>query len=224
MSSSNSLAEAQSEQAVQQDRARQITLAVNRIVHAVAKHWLLLANGAIAVYTALPVVPPVLMAAGRESLAKLAYALFAPLCHQLPERSFFLFGEKAAYTLAELQGRLGPDVPLRYLGNPMLGFKIAICQRDVAMNVAALLTGLAFALLHRRWRPISIRTFILLCLPMAIDGFGQLLSWWESTWWSRVITGGLFGAACVLLAFPYIEAGMKDVRQVIPTDGDPTLS
>ncbi len=82
------------------------------------------------------------------------------------------------------------------------------------MFMAMLIAGLAFGLLRSRIRPLSIKAFLLLCLPMAVDGFGQLFTLWESAPWSRVPTGALFGLACVWLAYPYIEAGMKDVLRV----------
>ena len=50
---------------------------------------------------------------------------------------------------------------------------------------------------------------------MVIDGSGQLFALWESTWWSRVLSGSLFGVACVWLAYPYIEAGMSDVLRTL---------
>ncbi len=102
-------------------------------------------------------------------------------------------------------------MPLRYIGSPVLGYKTAVCQRDVAIYLAVLLAGLAFIPLRRRLRPLAIKAFALLCIPITVDGLGQLLAVWESTWWSRVVSGALFGIACVWLAYPYIEAGMSDV-------------
>jgi len=43
-------------------------------------------------------------------------------------------------------------------------------------------------------------------LPMALDGFSQLLSWRESTWELRVATGLLFGAASGWLLYPRFES------------------
>lgn len=196
------------------DSAARISIHLNRIVYAVAKHWLFIVNTVIGAHAALPALAPVLMAAGRTSAARLIYTLFQPLCHQLPERSFFLFGPQLTYTLQELERLVGSSVPLRYIGSPALGYKVAICQRDVAIFLAALLAGLTFALLRNRLRPLSIRAFVLLCVPIAFDGLGQLMALWESPWWSRVVSGALFGVACVWLAYPYIESGMNDVLRV----------
>jgi len=182
-----------------------------RIVYAVAEHWLLLANIALGILALLPAAPPVLMASGRPWLGQILYTIYSPLCHQLPERSFFLFGSHIAYTLQELEHLLGSDVPLRYIGDPIIGYKIAVCQRDFATYAAMWLAGLAYIPLRRRLRPLPLKVFALLCLPLAVDGFGQLFGLWDSTPWRRVLTGALFGAACIWLAYPYVEAGMKDV-------------
>jgi uncharacterized membrane protein len=195
----------------------QIAAFLPRIVYAIAKHWLLLANIGLGILALLPVAAPVLMASGRSRLGQLLYAIYAPLCHQLPERSFFLFGSQLAYTLQELEQLLGPDVPLRYIGNPVIGYKIAVCQRDIAAYGAMWVAGLAYIPLRERLRPLSLKVFALLCLPMAVDGFGQLFGVWDSTPWRRVITGALFGLACIWLAYPYVEAGMKDVLRVTTT-------
>lgn len=188
---------------------------LNSTVHAVARHWLLLANTVMALYTALPFSAPVLMARGHTQAAQFVHTCFRLFCHQLPERSFFLFGPQLTYTLGELERVIGSNVPLRYVGDPALGYKTSVCQRDLATYLATLFAGLVFALVRRRLRPLPMRAFILLCAPMAVDGFGQLLMLWDSTWWSRAGSGALFGAACVWLAYPYIEAGMNDVLRAI---------
>ena len=197
------------------DRAPRIASLLNSTVHTVARHWLLLANAVMALYTALPILAPVLMARGFTQAAQFVHTCFRLFCHQLPERSFFLFGPQLTYTLGELERVIGSNVPLRYVGDPALGYKTAVCQRDLATYLATLFAGLVFALVRRRLRPLPVRAFVLLCAPMALDGFGQLLMLWDSTWWSRAGSGALFGAACVWLAYPYIEAGMTDVLHVI---------
>jgi uncharacterized membrane protein len=173
-----------------------------------------MANVVMALHVILPTVPPVLMAAGRPSAGRLIYRLFQPLCHQLPERSFFFFGPQLTYSLDELERLVGSAVPLRYIGGPAVGYKVGVCQRDIAMYLAVLLAGLAFALLRSRLRPLTVRAFAVLCIPIVLDGFGQLFALWESTPGSRVLSGGLFGVACVWLAYPHIESGMNDVQRV----------
>lgn len=182
-----------------------------RLVRVVARHWLLLANIVLGLQAIVPILAPAFMRHGSVQAGRLLYTLYSPLCHQLPERSFFLFGRQLTYSLAELESWLGPQVPLRYIGDPVLGYKTTVCQRDIATYAAMWVAGLAFVALRGRLRPLSLRIFALLSAPIAIDGFGQLLGLWESSALSRVLTGGLFGLACIWLAYPIIEAGMKDV-------------
>ena len=190
--------------------SRRLTVILTSILRFVSAHWLLLANLTIALYIGLPVLAPVLMWLGAAQAGNLIYRLFAPLCHQLPERSFFLFGPQATYSFQQLQSILG-TVPARYIGSATLGYKIAVCERDVAIYGAMLLGGIAFSGLRHVIKPLPVKVFLLLIAPMAIDGFGQLFGAWTSTWLSRVLTGGLFGIACIWFAYPYLEMGMRDV-------------
>jgi uncharacterized membrane protein len=83
----------------------------------------------------------------------------------------------------------------------------------VAIYGSIFIAGLAFNLVRRRLKPLSWRSFVLLIAPMAVDGTLQLLGILESTPLRRLITGGLFGLACVWLAFPYLEEGFQEIRE-----------
>jgi len=194
-------------------RVRRLTHGLTLFMRWVSRHWLFLTNVSLSLYGGLPALAPVLMAAGYPRAAGVIYLIFRPFCHQLPERSFFLFGRQWVYSLEELGRLLGGSVPLRYNGAPGIGFKVAVCERDVAIYLAMLLTGLAFVWLRRRLKPLPIKAFVALCVPMGVDGLGQLFGLWTSTWWSRLITGSVFGLACVWLAYPYLEQGMREVNQ-----------
>lgn len=194
--------------------ARRITKWMSRLMRVVSVHWLALANVAMALYGGLPILAPILMHVGHERAANLIYLLFRPLCHQLPERSFFLYGLQPIYSVEELKRLLATElVPSRYIGNSLLGFKTAVCQRDVATYGSMFFFGLIFNCFRECVKPLKMKQFVLFLVPMAIDGFGQLFGLWESAWWSRVITGSLFGLAAVWLTFPYLEQGMSEVQQ-----------
>ena len=98
-----------------------------------------------------------------------------------------------------------------FRGNEVNGYKIAICQRDVAIYGSVVMAGLLFGLLRRRVRAPSLKVYLLFLIPMALDGFSQLFGLRESNWWLRTATGALFGGASVWLAYPYLEAAMRDV-------------
>ncbi|NLE77049.1 MAG: DUF2085 domain-containing protein, partial [Chloroflexi bacterium] len=108
----------------------------------------------------------------------------------------------------------GPtQVRRRFAGNDTLGYKVGMCERDVAIYGAVLAAGLLFGLLRSRVPILPFRYFLVLCLPMAVDGLGQLVGLWESTWFNRVITGTLFGMALVWLAYPYVQRAMDELQE-----------
>lgn len=200
-------------------RLRDFVVAVDRLIFQFARHWLLVFNLLLGLYVGLPVLAPALMASGVEGPARLIYTVYRPMCHQLPWRSFFLFGEQPYYNKDYLISQVGAE-PLAtlwtagsFLGTLELGYKMALCERDVATYGAMLLAGVLFGLVKKRLKPLPWLVFVLFLLPMAIDGGLQFIGLRESTPLLRVITGGLFGLGAIWLAYPYFEMGMQDVRQ-----------
>jgi uncharacterized membrane protein len=92
---------------------------------------------------------------------------------------------------------------------------MAYCQRDTAMYSSMLLAGMAFGLVRHRLRPLSFALYLVLLAPWAVDGLAQFLGFYESTWQLRTITGSLFGIATVWFAYPYLEAGMAEIRRTV---------
>ena len=189
---------------------------VDGAVMGIARHWLALFNSLVALYLILPFLAPVLATSGLVLPASLIYSVYSATCHQLPERSYFLFGEQPLYSLSSLE-RSGVESDgglwqrRAFRGNDDTGYKVAICQRDVAIYGSVVAAGLLFGLLRGRVPSISLKIYVLLLIPMALDGLSQLFGLRESSWWLRSVTGALFGGASVWLAYPYIEAAMRDV-------------
>lgn len=186
------------------------------IVLGIARHWLLLINCAVAVYLFLPLAAPVLREAGYETPAQLIYSVYSFACHQLPERSYFLFGEEPLYSIATLEANgMAPGGNLfqrrLFTGNAALGYKTGLCQRDIAIYGAVLVGGLLFGLLRRRLAAPSVKVYLLFLIPIALDGFTQLFGLRTSNWWLRSFTGALFGGASVWLAYPYLQDAMDGV-------------
>src|SRR5262249_1243675 len=113
-------------------------------------------------------------------------------CHQMAQRSFFLFGPQPMYNIAQLPvsmtGNGAADMlALRaFIGNAGLGWKVAWSDRMVYMYGGMWLTGAVFGFMrHRRLiRPLRLWRFGLLLLPMAVDG---------ATHWLSDATGGMAG-------------------------------
>lgn len=202
------------------DTADRLSMWADRLVLWISRHWLALFNLALALYLAVPFLAPVLMRSGLTGPARVVYFLYTPLCHQLPDRSYFLFGEHRIYTLEALEqaGVLEGNGILerrRYIGDQQLGWKVALCERDVAIYGAMLAGGLLFGLLRRRGRvpKLSFRVYLLFLIPIAVDGLTQLVGLRSSNWWLRTITGAIFGLATVWLAYPYVDEAMNDIQR-----------
>lgn len=200
--------------------AAQIDSAVSRFANGlvlwIARHWLALFNTAWGLYVTLPFFAPVLLEAGFTTQAHLIYTLYSYACHQLPDHSYFLFGTSLAPNAATLEAAgmpAGPNlfVQRAFVGNEAVGYKVALCQRDVAIYATIAGCGLLFNLVRTRLESPSIRLYLLFLIPIALDGGTQLFGLRESTWLLRTLTGALFGAATVWLVYPYVEAAMEEV-------------
>lgn len=198
---------------------RDVVIWLDSRIYGLAKHWLALFNILMGFYVLLPLLAPTLMAGGAPQAGRLIYVVYKPACHQLPERSFYLFGPQITYTLDELQslGLLSEDddifIRQRFVGAPGIGYKMALCQRDMALYGGMLVAGLLFGLVRKRLRPLKLWVFGLCLLPMAVDGVTQMLLFRESTWPLRVLTGGLVGVAAVWLLYPHLESAFADIRR-----------
>ena len=76
-----------------------------------------------------PFLAPLFMRLGWEGLAKAIYFVYSLFCHQLPERSYFLFGSQINYSLSEIQMVWGDTIdPLllrKFIGTAEMGWKVA---------------------------------------------------------------------------------------------------
>lgn len=205
-----------------------------------SNHYTLLFNLIVLFYVGLPFAAPVFMKIGWNTPGRIIYTVYGQLCHQLAYRSWFLFGEQPAYPdqLAHVSGlmtfeQLTGINPLdttqsrEFIGNQVAGFKVAFCERDVALYGGILLFGLIFAATGRRLRSLPWYLWVLIgILPIAIDGVTQLtslinwswLSWLpvrESTPFLRTLTGGLFGITTAWYGYPYVEGTMRETRAIL---------
>ncbi len=201
-------------------RRRGFSAFVDATVLALARHWLALLALFWGLYVGLPLFAPVFMNLGWTGPARFIYAIYRPACHQRPDRSYFIGGPQVAYSTEEL-AEAGVDVgPFsRHIGNETVGWKVAICERDVAIYGSLFLGSLAFALLRRRrtkWL-MRFRTYFIFLVPLGIDGGLQLFGFYESNWLLRSLTGSLFGFGSVLFAYPYLEDGFAEVRRSLST-------
>jgi uncharacterized membrane protein len=226
-------------------RARDFVIAVDRAVYGFARNWVFWLCLILLVYVSLPFLAPALMEAGYDRAARVIYAIYGPMCHQLGSRSWFLFGEQWAYprdqfmslTGVDLNSMAGIDQARAFLGDDTFGYKVAFCQRDVAIYGAMFLAGLIYAIpaVQQRLQPMPWWLWLIIGIgPIGLDGFSQLLSQFpfsampgaelittflperESTPFLRTFTGALFGVSNVWLAFPYLKSSFEEM--VIQTE------
>src|SRR6266498_2196257 len=217
----------------------------DRVMSWISRHYLAVANLFILLYFGLPILAPVLMKMGATFPANVIYTMYKPLCHQFGFRSFFLFGEQPYYPLQEagmpgiktfeqITGFKDLRNPIAYsrlqarqfTGNETVGYKMALCERDMGIYGAILLFGVVYALTGRRIKPLHWVLWILIgIIPIGLDGSSQLFSQMEWSWlvsilpyrestpFLRILTGGLFGLATAWFAYPYMEESMAETRQ-----------
>lgn len=144
------------------------------------QNWIILFGIFYGVFIALPFLAPVLMDIGWKGTGNIVYFLYSFLCHQLPERSFFLFGAKFTYSLPEIQSAwhktIDPLILRQFIGNSQMGWKVAWSDRMVSMYSSVWVFGLIWYPLRHRLPRLSFWGLVLFLLPMALDGTTHLIS------------------------------------------------
>jgi uncharacterized membrane protein len=139
----------------------------------VRRIWALTLAGT-GVWLAAIVLAPWLAGHGRTGAARFIYAVFAPLCHQIPDRCFHLNG-----------------------------LPMAVCGRCLGIYAGFAGGLLAYPLVRgfRRLALPPVRLLVGLTLPMAVEAFGGILGLWRSPIGLRFVTGFAWGA---ILPFYFI--------------------
>ncbi len=141
--------------------------------------WILTLSGTVLWLGAI-LLAPWLAGRGASGAARFFYAVFAPVCHQIPGRCFALDG-----------------------------YPLAVCGRCLGIY-AGFAAGLLLYPLVRGFSRIAlppVRLFLLLVLPMAVDGAAGVLGLWKSPVGLRFATGFVWGT---VLPF-YFVTGFADL-------------
>ena len=183
------------------------TFRLNHIVYWLSRHWLFPISVLIGLWVGLPWLAPLFMEMGWTSAGKAIYLLYATQCHQLPQRSFFLFGNNPMYSLTEVQALWqntnDPMVLRQFTGDLVMGWKVAWSDRMVYMYTTILLWGVLFWLVRKRLKPLPWWGLVLLLLPMVIDGSTHMISdftagiglgFRDSNTWLATLTNNAFPA------------------------------
>ena len=177
------------------------------------KHYLALVNIALIIFIIPILLYPFFMWTGNSTLVLIAGAIhtaYHATCHQLPERSLFIFG-----------------------------YEMAVCSRCFAIYMSFLAGSLLFYFIRTKLKTFHIAYYVIFCIPMAIDGFAQLfgvpiprgigpdmqLIWTTlSNNGLRVITGTIFGFGSALFVLPYLqqifEMEQEAPKEPVPASAD----
>jgi uncharacterized membrane protein len=185
-----------------------INLWADRIVCWSLRHALGIMLFALLIWGLLPFIAPMAYHWGYPRVGRAIHLLYTPFCHQLPQRSWFLFGPQLTYTVAEIADVAGTEnaAQLRYFfGSPALGWKTAWSDRMISFYTMTPVFGLLYAGLRRlgvQIRPLSIKLLLLFLLPMLLDGLMHVVNdmiWGvsaggfrDTNGWLALLTSGRF--------------------------------
>ncbi|HEV2828539.1 MAG TPA: DUF2085 domain-containing protein, partial [Pyrinomonadaceae bacterium] len=131
--------------------------------------WFLAAAGSLAVVS-LIIGAPLALNAGHPFWGFTIYRAFSFVCHQIPERSFFVAGHK-----------------------------FAVCSRCTGLYAGFAVTTLVYPIVKslRQTEAPARKWLFIAAVPLAIDFAVGYLDIWDNTHFSRFATGALLGAVSV---------------------------
>ena len=136
--------------------------------------WVVLLTVSL-VIVGLIVAAPIAHASQHGLVATTLYQAFSHVCHQQPERSFFIVGRP-----------------------------LAVCARCTGIYSGLAFTTLLYPLLTplQRTNPPERKWLFIAATPLALDFVLGALGIWENTHWSRLLTGAIFGGGIVFFVMP----------------------
>ena len=147
---------------------------------------------------ALIIVAPLAAASGHNEVAGAIYYAFSGLCHQRPDRSFFIDGHK-----------------------------FGVCARCTGIYFGFAFTLLVYPLV-RSLRTVTTparKWLMLAALPLAIDFSLTFFGVWENTHTSRLLTGLLLGSVAVFYVMPGIaDLSLRALQTAPPSQPTFTLA
>ena len=170
----------------------------------ISNHWFGIFIVVYGLWVFAPFFAPVFMNLGWTGAGKTIYLLYSIFCHQLPERSFFFFGQKTMYSLSEIQAvwenTANPMVLRQFIGNEAMGWKIAWSDRMISFYTSVWLFAVLWWPFRRKMKPLPWWVFTLLLLPMVFDGGSHAVSdiagiglgFRDSNQWLATLTNNAF--------------------------------
>ncbi len=135
-----------------------------------------------------------------DFLSNLLYYLYSHVCHQMPERSYFI-----------------------------LGYKMAVCARCFGIYTGFLLGYILYPIIKglNNFKIPNKKYLILSLIPIGLDGGTQLLGLRESFNTLRFITGFIFGFTIVFyivpIFFSFIKSESMEIDEIKKLAKDKSL-
>lgn len=159
-----------------------MSLAVSYVTQTIATQrplvaWLIVVAGAMLVMT-LIVGAPLALANDHPAIGLTIYRGFSKVCHQLPERSFFIAGHP-----------------------------FAVCARCTGLYSGFTVALLAYPLIGslKRTTAPPRKWLFLAALPLAVDFSLTFFGIWANTHTSRLLTGALLGSVAAFYVMPGVS-------------------
>jgi uncharacterized membrane protein len=144
------------------------------------KRWFLIFIVVYGLWVWTPFLAPIFMHLGWTGPADAIYFVYSFFCHQLPERSYFLFGPKMMYSLKAIQAvwmdTFNPLLLRKFTGTAAMGWKVAWSDRMISFYGGVWLFALLWYPFRRRIKVLPWWGLVLFLLSMALDGGTHALS------------------------------------------------
>ncbi|RJP50628.1 MAG: DUF2085 domain-containing protein [Anaerolineaceae bacterium] len=179
---------------------------ITNVFQWISAHWFAVFLTIYGLWVFVPFLAPVFMQLGWTGAGKAVYFIYSFFCHQLPERSFFWFGEKAMYSLGEIQAvwenTSNPMILRQFIGNETMGWKVAWSDRMISFYTSVWVFSVLWYPFRHRIKTLNWWRFALLLLPMALDGGTHAISdlagigngFRDTNAWLAVLTNNAFPA------------------------------
>jgi uncharacterized membrane protein len=180
--------------------------ALSSIGEWLSMHWFGIFLALYGLWVFTPFLAPIFMYMGWTGAGKAIYFIYSFFCHQLPERSFFLFGQKSMYSLSEIQSvwqdTINPMILRKFIGNESMGWKIAWSDRMISFYTSIWIFAVAWLPFRKKIKPLSFLGFTLFLLPLVVDGgthmFGDFAGigqgFRDTNQWLAILTNNLLPA------------------------------
>src|SRR2546423_7634168 len=150
-------------------------------------HWATMITYVLGVLVFAALSVPFLSYFGLDGISKQIFFALHLVCAQIPSHSFYIFGHQ-----------------------------LGMCARNFSIYASMFFGSLIFVLSKKRLPGIPWWLWVLMILPMALDGTTQMVGLRESTWLLRVLTGTLFGLGNLWFALPLIQKTILETAPAQP--------